>query len=71
MIKVENIKAPILLMSGKEDEICPSTEMSDAIILRLKENHFKYRYEHIKWEGGHSEPYKHFDKVFDFLQNNF
>lgn len=71
LIKVENIKAPILLMSGKEDEICPSSEMSDKIIQRLKDNRFKYHYEHVKFEGGHSEPYQHFDKVFDFLQKNF
>lgn len=71
LIKVENIKAPILLMSGTEDEICPSSEMADKMIQRLKDSGSKYHYEHIKWEGGHAEPYKHFDKVLYFLQNNF
>ncbi|KXH81229.1 acyl-CoA thioester hydrolase/BAAT C-terminal domain-containing protein [Chryseobacterium kwangjuense] len=71
LIQVENIKAPVLLMSGKQDEICPSSEMSDKIIQRLKDHHFKYHYDHIKFEGGHTEPYQHFDKVFSFLQSNF
>ncbi|HCA06298.1 acyl-CoA thioester hydrolase/BAAT C-terminal domain-containing protein [Chryseobacterium sp.] len=71
LIKVEQIKAPILLMSGTEDEICPSSEMSEKIIQRLKSNHFKYRYEHLPFKGSHSEPYQHFDKVFEFLQKNF
>ncbi|KMQ63043.1 hypothetical protein ACM46_13960 [Chryseobacterium angstadtii] len=71
LIKVENIKAPVLLMSGTDDEICPSSEMSEKIIQRLKNKRFHYRYEHIEFKGGHSEPYQHFDKVFDFLQNNF
>ncbi|KPE52415.1 alpha/beta hydrolase family protein [Chryseobacterium indologenes] len=71
LINVENIKGSILLISGTKDEICPSSEMSDAMIQRLKQKKFRYHYEHLKLEGGHSEPYNHFDKVFDFLQRYF
>jgi len=71
LIHVENIKGPVLLISGTKDEICPSSEMSDAMIQRLKQKNFRYHYEHIRLEGGHTEPYKHFDKVFDFLQRYF
>lgn len=71
LIKVENSRAAILLMSGNQDEICPSAEMSDKIIQRLKEHHYQYHFEHIKWEGRHTEPYQHFDRIFTFLQKYF
>ncbi|RQO34367.1 hypothetical protein DBR39_20285 [Chryseobacterium sp. KBW03] len=71
LIKVENSKASILLMSGNQDEICPSAEMSDKIIQRLKDNHYQYHFEHSKWKGTHTEPYQHFDQVFIFLQKYF
>lgn len=70
IIKVENIKAPILLLSATKDEICPSTPMAEKMINRLKKNNFKYHYEHVAIEGAHSEPLKHFDLVFDFLKKN-
>ena len=70
-IKVENISGPILLISATKDEICPSTPMSEKMILRLKSNKFKYYFEHIPIVGGHGEPLKHFDLVFTFLENNF
>ena len=70
IIKVENIKAPILLLSATKDEICPSTPMAEKMINRLKNNNFKYHYEHVAIEGTHSEPLKHFDLVFDFLKKN-
>jgi uncharacterized protein len=71
LIKVENIKAPILLLSATKDEICPSTPMAEKIISRLKTNNFKYHFEHVAIEGSHAAPLKHFDLVFDFLKKNF
>lgn len=71
LIKIENIKAPILLISATKDEICPSTPMAENMIARLKSFNFKYHFNHIPIEGSHSEPLKHFDLVFDFLENNF
>jgi uncharacterized protein len=70
-IKVENIGGPILLVSATKDEICPSTPMAEKMIARLKSNKFKYYYEHIPIVGGHSEPLKHLDLIFTFLENNF
>ena len=53
-IKVENINGPILLLSGVDDEVWPATIMSDMIIRRLKNNAFKFEFEHIKYENaGH------------------
>jgi predicted esterase len=71
IIKVEKINGPILLISATEDEVAPTTPMSDKIIARLKEQKFKYHNEHISIEGGHAEPLKHFDLAFDFLDKHF
>lgn len=70
-IKVENIKGSILFLSATKDEICPSTPMADMMVQRLKDNNFKFHYKHTAIEGGHSEPLKHFDLVFKFLETNF
>jgi len=69
-IKVENIKAPILLISGNDDQTWPSTEFSDMIIKRLKKHNFRYEYKHIAAENaGHmvflpdfiTATYRHFN----------
>lgn len=70
-IKVENINGPIMFLSARKDEICPSTPMAEKMMARLKANKFKYKYEHEAIAGGHSEPLKHFDLIFKFLENNF
>jgi len=71
LIKVEEINGPILLMSATKDEMWGSTPMAEAIVARLKAKHFNYYYEHIAIEGGHTEPLKHFDKIFEFLMKHF
>ena len=70
-IRVERIKAPILLLSATTDEIAPTTPMCINLMARLKRHHFPYPYEHHAIVGGHAEPLKHFDLVFAFLKKNF
>lgn len=70
-IKVENINGPVLFLSATNDEICPSTPMSDKMATRLKKSRFKYHYEHVAIVGSHAEPLKHFDQVFEFLAKYF
>ena len=54
-IKVENINGPILLISGKEDKMWPSTQMGDMVIKRLEEKKFPHWYRHFAYENaGHS-----------------
>ncbi|MFC2139250.1 acyl-CoA thioester hydrolase/BAAT C-terminal domain-containing protein [Bacteroidota bacterium] len=54
-IKVENINGPILILTGREDTMWPSSQMGEMIIKRLKENNFPHWYEHIAYENaGHS-----------------
>ncbi len=69
-IKVENINGPILILSGKDDNQWPATLMSNRIIERLNENNFKYYKEHIILNGGHIEPLKQFNLVYDFLEKH-
>ncbi|MGQ2982842.1 MAG: acyl-CoA thioester hydrolase/BAAT C-terminal domain-containing protein [Flavobacterium sp.] len=71
LIKVENIKGAVLLLSGDADEIIPAVSMGDKMMARLRINNFKYPIEHVIYNGGHAEPTKHFNKVFDFLRQHF
>ena len=54
IIPVEEIEAPILLISGTDDQLWPSSAFADQIMTRLAENDFTYESEHLKIEGsGH------------------
>lgn len=70
-IRVEKIKGAVLFLSATKDEICPSTPMAEMMMERLRSKKFKYHYEHQAIDGGHAEPLKHFDLVFQFLEAHF
>jgi dienelactone hydrolase len=54
-IPVEKIQAPILLISGTDDQTWPSGEFCATIMARLKKAGFKYEVKHISnVKGGHS-----------------
>lgn len=54
-IPVENIHAPMLLLSGSDDRLWPSNAMAQRIGERLRARHFAYTFEHKNYEGaGHS-----------------
>ncbi|PHS09227.1 MAG: palmitoyl-CoA hydrolase [Kordia sp.] len=54
IIKVEKINGPILLFSGKNDAVWPSSIMANMIEKRLYDNHFKYPCKNIQYENaGH------------------
>lgn len=71
LIKVEQIKGPILLISATEDEIAPTTPMCNKMMDRLKQHNFQYNTEHIAIIGSHAESLKHFELVFNFLKHKF
>lgn len=53
-IKVERITGPILLFSGIDDKVWPSSQMADMIEVRLENNSFEYSFQNIKYENaGH------------------
>lgn len=71
LIKVERINGPVLLLSADKDEMIPAVQMGEKMISRLKASGFKYPFEQVVYQGSHTEPTKHFDKVFAFLESNF
>ena len=71
MIKVERINGPVLLLSATKDHLIPGVDMCDKMIARMRAHQFKFPNEHIAIEGGHVEPQKRFDLIFQFLDKNF
>jgi dienelactone hydrolase len=54
-IQVEKIQGPVLLLSGKDDGVWESTRMADAVVDRLKRNHFAFAFQHLAYEhAGHA-----------------
>jgi dienelactone hydrolase len=54
-ITVEDINGPILILTGKDDKMWPSSHMGEMIIKRLKEKGFRRWYQHVNYEdAGHS-----------------
>ena len=55
LIAVERINGPVLLMSGTDDRVWPSSAMADRAIERLRDHAFAFPYEHVSYEGaGHA-----------------
>jgi len=56
-IPVEKINGPVLLLSGKDDQIWPSPLMAERVMERLRRNRHSYRFDHLSYEGaGHWLP---------------
>jgi dienelactone hydrolase len=54
VIPVEKINGAILLISGKDDRLWPSSVMADKVMERLKEHKHLYAYRHLCYEdAGH------------------
>jgi dienelactone hydrolase len=59
-IPVENIRAPLLLISGGDDHLWPAAEMSEAIVARLRRHGTTYAAEHLHFpRAGHMLRYPH------------
>jgi dienelactone hydrolase len=53
-IPVERTHGPMLLISGDDDGVWPSEMMAEAVVARLKQSHFPYAVEHLKYaHAGH------------------
>lgn len=53
-IPVENTHGPILVISGEDDGVWPSSQMTAQIQLRLHQAHFAYDFERLNYEhAGH------------------
>ncbi|MEO0470543.1 MAG: acyl-CoA thioester hydrolase/BAAT C-terminal domain-containing protein [Bacteroidota bacterium] len=54
VIPVENISGPVLLLSGKDDQVWPAARMSDAIVDRLRTDNPDFPVQSIQYEStGH------------------
>jgi predicted esterase len=47
------MNGPVFLISAQNDEIWPSTRMSNAIVEQLKKHHFRHRIRHDIYPTGH------------------
>jgi pimeloyl-ACP methyl ester carboxylesterase len=56
IIPVEKIQGAILLISGRRDQMWPSTLMSEQIMSRLSAKGFAHHHEHIVFDTGHNGP---------------
>ena len=55
VIPVERIQRDILLLSAGDDQIWPSSRMSEMVIARLEANAFPHAYRHVQYErAGHA-----------------
>jgi dienelactone hydrolase len=53
-IPVEKTRGPILLVSGTDDQMWPSSALADIAMRRLETHHHPYPFRHLKYEGaGH------------------
>jgi esterase/lipase len=69
-IKVENINGAILMISGTNDDMWPSSAMSEMMIERLELNDFSHHFEHLEFDGGHSIWVKKLGRVNNFLSKH-
>jgi len=73
-IRVEKIQGAILLMSGKRDQMWPSTTMCEQIISRLAARGFAYPHQHIAYDAGHNNYVLKKDTqhaIHDFLKEHY
>jgi pimeloyl-ACP methyl ester carboxylesterase len=66
-IPVENIHGPILLLSGKDDQIWPGDMMADKLMARLKQHGHAYHDVHLSYDQvGHWIPCEYLPTAGDF-----
>ena len=72
-IPVENIRGPVWLASGRQDEQWPSTSMCEEVMRRLDEHHFEHHHEHTSYDYGHKviRVDACWRAIVDFLKKNF
>lgn len=73
-IPVEESQCPILLLSGRRDNVWPTTMMSEQIMHRLDSKAYGYRYEHEAFDTGHVGLVRNMQcwrRTFDFMARNF
>lgn len=69
LIPVQQMQADVLFVSGTADELWPSSEMSDRMMLTLQQHQYPHRYQHLKIAGaGHGGLASQYQpEIIDFL----
>ncbi len=70
-IPVEKMSAALLLLSGENDAVWPSSEMSERIARRLEKNLYKFPFQHISYDAGHNIRKKSWPEILQFIQKNY
>ena len=73
-IPVERIQGPILLVSGRRDEMWPATDMCEQMLRRLAASGFAYPYQHIVYNTGHNGYVWRggcWEAIYDFMQHHY
>ena len=50
-IPVEKIQGPVLLVSGSDDQVWPSSALADIAMRRLEAHDFAFPFKHLRYEG--------------------
>lgn len=59
-IPVERIGGPVLMISGADDRLWPSTDLTEIAVQRFRANHFPHPVEHLIYpEAGHNIAWPH------------
>jgi hypothetical protein len=53
-IPVDDCRCAILLLSGRGDQVWPTTMMCDQVMRRLKEARYPHPYQHLAYNTGHT-----------------
>jgi dienelactone hydrolase len=72
-IPLEKSNAAVLLLSGKNDAMWPSTLMCEEIIDQLRKEGYRFPYEHVAYECGHNvgSAREHGIKIRTFLREHY
>lgn len=71
VIPVEQINGSVLLVSAQDDEVWPSTLMSDRVIHRLQKHDFQHPHAHWAIDGDHASVLDQFPKILAHLKDQF
>jgi dienelactone hydrolase len=67
-IPVERIDAPVLMFSGKDDQLWPSDIFAARVVERLKAHRFKHPVEHYSYENAGHQMARPFGPTTDVRQ---
>jgi hypothetical protein len=72
-IPVEKSNAAVLLLSGKKDQIWPSTAMCETIIEQLEQAKFRHPFKHVAYDTNHyvGIAREHWIEITTFLRKHY